>query len=144
MLLCYSRVAAYDFRRVPGTGVRLRDRARRALRGRVADPGDDGRRAGGELHQPRGVPDADQDDGLVQAGGRGAAAHTARVRLERGQPAVLQPRRQLADGQLQVSLHAVGRVLGAGPEARVQELQRHREQRRVQRSSEHPVAQRAK
>lgn len=124
--------------------MRLRDRASGALRGRVADPGDDGRRAGGKLQLPRGVPDADQDDGLVQTGWRGVAAHTARVRLERGRPAVLQPRRQLADGQLQVSFHAVRRVHGPGPEAGVQELQRHRGQQCVQRPVENPVTQRAK
>jgi len=124
--------------------VRLRDRAGVAVRGRVEDPRADGRRAGGELPSPGGVPDADQDDGLVQAGRRGAAAHTARVRLERGRSAVLQPRRQLADGTLQVSFHAVGRVRGAGPEARVQELQRHRQQYRVQRAAHRSVAQRTK
>lgn len=119
-------------RRVPGTGVRLRDRAGVAVRGRVAHARADGRRASGELQLPRGVSDAHADDGLVQAGRRGPPAHPARVRLERGRPAVLQPRRALADGSFQVPFHAVRRLLGPGPDARVPELQRHRQQRRVQ------------
>jgi len=88
----------------------------------VEHTGADGGRAGRELRQPERVPDADQDDGLVQAGRRGASAHTSRVRLENGGSAVLQPRPQLADGQLEVLFYAVGRVPRAGPEARAQEL----------------------
>lgn len=124
--------------------MRLRDSPGVAVRGRVENPGADGRRPGGELPSPGGVPDADQDDGLVQTGGRGAPAHTARVRLERGRPTVLQPRRQLADGTLQLSFHAVGRVRRAGPKARVQELQRYRQQYRVQRAAHRFVSQRTK
>lgn len=73
--------------------MRLRDRSGGAVLGRVEDPGDDGRRTGGEFQLPRGIPDADPDDGLLQAGRRGVASYTARVRLERGRSAVLQPRR---------------------------------------------------
>lgn len=124
--------------------MRLRDRAGVALRGRVGDPGADGVRAGGELSPPRRVPDAHAHDGLVQAGRRGAAAHTARVRLERGRADVLQQRRQLAAGQLAVLLHAVRRVHRAGPEARVPELQRQRQHGRVQTAAHRVVEQRAK
>lgn len=103
--------------------MRLRDCAGVEVRGRVEDASADSRRAGGELQLPRGVPDAHPDDGLVQAGGRGAPAYPARVRLERGWSAVLQPRCALAYGPLKVPLHPVRRVLGAGPVARIQELQ---------------------
>lgn len=92
----------------------------------------DGRSAGGELQLPRGVPDAHAHDGLVQAGGRGPARDPQRVRLESGRPAVLQPRRALAHGPFQVPLHDVRRLHRAWPGARVPELQRHRQPRRVQ------------
>lgn len=120
--------------------MRLRDRARVAVRWRVEDSGADGRRAGRELRQPIRISDADQDDGLVQAGRRGSQAHTARVRLERRRSVVLQPRSQLAVWQLQVLFHAVRRVPRPGTEARLQELQRHRQQRIVQRAAHRVVA----
>lgn len=121
--------------------MRLRDRAGVAVRGCVEDPRADGRRTGGDVPPSGGVPVADPDDGLVQIGRRSAPAHTARVRLERGRSSVLQSRRQLADGALHVPFHVVRRVRGAGPKARVQELQRHRQQYRVQRAAHRSVAQ---
>lgn len=118
------------FRSVPGTGVRVRDRAGVAVRRPMEDPVADGRRDGGGLRPAGRVPDAHPDDGLVQAGRRGAPAHTVRVRLERSRSAVLQPRDQLADdeGKLQVLLHDVGRVHRAEHENRTHKLQRHRQQ----------------
>lgn len=124
--------------------MRLRDRAGVAVRGRVERAGAHGVRAGGELRQARRLPDAHAHDGLVQAGRRGAAAHTARVRLERGRPDVLQQRRQLRAGPLAVLFHAVGRVHGAGPEARVHELQRQRDHRALQETAHRVVEQRTK
>lgn len=105
--------------------MRLRDSAGVALRGSVENPGAYGGSAGVELQLPRGVPDPDQDDGLVQAGRRGAAAHTSRVRLEGRRTGLSQPRRRLAHGTLQVPLHAGGRVLGSRAQAQIPELQRH-------------------
>lgn len=126
-------------RRVLRAGVRLRDSAGGPVLGRLEHARADRRRAGGELPQPQGVPDAHQDDGIVQAGRRGAPAHSARVRLERGRAVVLQHGRELRAGQLGVSLHFVGRVHSAGPQARLREFQRHRRLRHLQETAHHPV-----
>lgn len=91
----------------------------------MENTGADSRCTGVELQLSRGVSDADQDDGLLQAGRRGAATHTARVRVECGRSGLLQPRRRLADGTLQVPFHAVRRLLGARAQAQIHELQRH-------------------
>lgn len=115
-----------DFRCVSGTSVRLRDSAGFALRGCLENPRTHGRSTGGKLLSPGGIPDPDQDDGLVQTGRRGAPTHTARVRLERDRSAVLQSRCEFADGTLEVPFHAISRLHGTGSETGILEFQRYR------------------
>lgn len=109
---------------VPGSRVRVRDRAGGSVRGGVGHPRADGRRPGRSLPvQARALPHAHPDDGLVPARGRGYATHPSRVRMARRRHAVPQPRGVLSAGQLHVPLHAELRVHGPQRDSGASQLQ---------------------